>query len=216
VKRLHLPAILSLAIAVGLAPRAAAQLVFGDAFEGATVCRWLPSVVSGSCLTVAEADALRAVHDDTRANASPTPMPPLTPLSWDPRLAQVAKEYADSCPFLPGTCIALHNPNSAVRYLQLGGSGPVGENLAWGSAGLFTVADFASFWASEAANYDYATNTCAVGQSCGHYTQMVWRATLRFGCGRATCVVAACTPTGVVDLLACNYSPAGNTGTRPY
>ena len=44
---------------------------------------------------------------------------------------------------------------------------------------------------------------------CGHYTQVVWRKSLRVGCGMATC--------GATEVWVCNYDPAGNwDGERPY
>jgi len=39
-------------------------------------------------------------------------------------------------------------------------------------------------WGSEKADYDYANNSCTPGKMCGHYTQMVWRATTTVGCAR--------------------------------
>ena len=51
-----------------------------------------------------------------------------------------------------------------------------------------------SAWVSEAADYDYATNTCSA--VCGHYTQIVWRDTQDVGCG-----IKNCTPAGVEGLI---------------
>ena len=45
-----------------------------------------------------------------------------------------------------------------------------------------TPLDGVAYWAAESSDYDYATNTCAPGQVCGHYTQMVWRSTSNIGC----------------------------------
>lgn len=85
--------------------------------------------------------------------------------------------------------------------------GIVGENLfeiTGGSANPFeVVAD----WASEAANYDHATNTCTA--RCGHYTQVVWRSTKMVGCGVAR--------NATREVWVCDYAPHGNTiGERPY
>jgi pathogenesis-related protein 1 len=66
-------------------------------------------------------------------------------------------------------------------------------------------------WAGEKDNYDYASNRCAAGKICGHYTQVVWAATERVGCGLAQCAGLAFGAT-----IVCNYSPAGNSGGRPY
>ena len=71
-------------------------------------------------------------------------------------------------------------------------------------------------WATEAANYNYAMNTCASGQLCGHYTQIVWRTTQMIGCG-----MKLCPPSGFFTtnwtVVVCDYKPAGNfNGLRPY
>jgi pathogenesis-related protein 1 len=65
-------------------------------------------------------------------------------------------------------------------------------------------------WASERTNYDYATNTC--NGICGHYTQIVWRATRKLGCA-----VGVCQNLTYRTSLVCNYGPGGNVGgQRPY
>ena len=71
-------------------------------------------------------------------------------------------------------------------------------------------------WASEAADYAYATNSCADGKVCGHYTQVVWRDSLRLGCGMVRCDGAG-VPLGVSQIWVCNCDPPGNVdGLRPY
>ena len=63
-------------------------------------------------------------------------------------------------------------------------------------------------WTAEKASYDHSTNTCSA-QTCGHYTQVVWAATTKLGCGMATC--------GDTQVWVCNYDPQGNyTGQAPY
>jgi pathogenesis-related protein 1 len=65
-------------------------------------------------------------------------------------------------------------------------------------------------WAAEARNYSPRSNRCQPGRSCGHYTQIVWRATQEIGCG-----VAVCADLG--QIWVCDYRPAGNVaGRRPY
>ncbi|CBI25105.3 unnamed protein product, partial [Vitis vinifera] len=64
--------------------------------------------------------------------------------------------------------------------------GPYGENLAKGSGSL--------------------TGTDA----CGHYTQVVWRNSVRLGCARVQC-------NNGWWFVTCNYDPPGNyVGQRPY
>ena len=75
-------------------------------------------------------------------------------------------------------------------------------------------------WASEVQDYDYATNTCASGKQCGHYTQLVWRDTLRTGCAHRVCTVNwpfASPSGGSWDFWVCDYEPPGNwVGQKPY
>jgi hypothetical protein len=92
-----------------------------------------------------------------------------------------------------------------------------GQNL-FASAGNVapTPADVVASWASEASNYDYTNNTCS--GTCGHYTQVVWRDTLRLGCGAAHCTQnSPFTKYPEWDYWVCNYDPAGNVNNaRPY
>ena len=61
--------------------------------------------------------------------------------------------------------------------------------------------------------YDHDSNTCSApeGESCGHYTQVVWRASTSIGCARVVCN----NNRGV--FITCNYNPPGNfNGERPF
>jgi hypothetical protein len=64
----------------------------------------------------------------------------------------------------------------------------------------------------------WATNACAAGEPCGHYTQLVWRGTTRVGCGKATCTVNSPFGAGFPtwEYYVCDYEPPGNSGARPY
>ncbi|RVW29829.1 Pathogenesis-related protein PR-1 [Vitis vinifera] len=85
-----------------------------------------------------------------------------------------------------------------------------GENIYWGNGDTWTPTDAVRAWADEEKYYRYATNTCEVGEICGHYTQIVWRNTRRIGCARVVC------DSGDV-FMTCNYDPVGNyIGERPY
>jgi len=144
-----------------------------------------------------------AAHDQVRASVEPAPQPALPPLQWNAEAARVAQAWADRCDYR-------HNPNN----------GQLGENLAAAAPPSDEPPSWAvELWASEAADYDYATNSCAPNQVCGHYTQLVWRDTTSVGCATRICSTGS--PFGgsfpTWQLWVCNYDPPGNwVGERPY
>jgi pathogenesis-related protein 1 len=134
----------------------------------------------------------------------------VAPLGWDPIAAQVAATYAATCNFA-------HNPNAGAEYMQMGGTTGLGEDISAGAPTQDPGAAVAS-WLSEKASYDHAGNTCAAGQVCGHYTQIVWSATTAVGCAHASCTTGS--PfNGFTnwDFIVCDFSPPGNVGGQaPY
>jgi hypothetical protein len=133
------------------------------------------------------------------------------PLRWDPIAAQVAQSWANRCAFM-------HDPGASDDYASRGGAGGLGENIAAGAPSQ-SVGDAVASWIGEKADYDHATNTCAQGKSCGHYTQIVWAATTGVGCAHVSCTTDS--PFGSSfpswDFSVCDYSPPGNfVGQPPY
>jgi Cysteine-rich secretory protein family len=133
------------------------------------------------------------------------------PFVWDPIAAQVALAYASQCNYA-------HNANRNSDYTTLGGKGGVGENIAAG-APTETVAAAVNSWLAEASSYDHTTNTCSsTSPGCGHYTQIVWKATTGVGCAHVSCTAnSPFTGFATWDFSVCDYSPPGNVGTQsPY
>ncbi len=129
------------------------------------------------------------------------------PLEWDPVLAGIAQAWADECvdeEFPPG--LIDHNPDRSDEYTTY-----VGENIYGSGGGAPSAEDVVDLWAAEEANYDYASNTCADGEMCGHYTQVVWEDTTHVGCALGHCPGLA-----YPYVVVCNYGPGGNSGGRPY
>jgi len=124
------------------------------------------------------------------------------PLAWDPNLAASAAAYAAECMF------------------EHSGTKGVGENLAAYAPPGGQKADApVDDWVGEGADYDYASNSCAPGKACGHYTQLVWKSSQRVGCAVQTC--SQNSPFGAKfpnwDVWVCQYAPPGNVvGQRPY
>ncbi|KAK7412219.1 hypothetical protein VNO78_03669 [Psophocarpus tetragonolobus] len=115
---------------------------------------------------------------------------------WDNTVASFARSYANQ---RKGDCKLIHS----------GGDGKYGENLA-GSSGNLSGKDAVKLWVDEKPYYDYNSNSCAAGKQCGHYTQVVWKKSLRVGCAKVTCDNGG-------TFISCNYSPPGNyIGEKPY
>ena len=164
-----------------------------------------------TCPTGFGCDVL-AEHNNVRANGPFGPGNPapsattggaLRPLMWSNEASTKAQNWAAQCNFD-------HSP---------GGSG-FGENI-YASAGPTPTAKSVvkGSWGSEAADYNYSTNTCAAGKQCGHYTQVVWRNTTAVGCALQACTTNS--PFGASfpnwDFVVCNYTPPGNfNGELPY
>jgi hypothetical protein len=145
--------------------------------------------------------ALQA-HDQVRASAKPTPSPALPTTQWSAEVEAVAAQWA-------AHCVYEHNA----------GRGNLGENIAASSPGYWSsIIGVVQAWASEAADYDYASNSCAAGKVCGHYTQLVWRDSTLIGCAYARCTRnSPFQGVDTWDFWVCDYSPPGNwVGQRPY
>lgn len=120
----------------------------------------------------------------------------LDPFVWDDEVAAYAASYANQ---RLSDCTMVHS------------NGPFGENIAW-SSGEMSAEDAAGMWINEKQYYDYNSNTCndPNGGTCLHYTQVVWKNSLRLGCAKVVCNSGA-------TFITCNYDPPGNyPGERPY
>lgn len=137
----------------------------------------------------------------------------LQPLTWSDYLARFSQQWADFLKRQHG-CHMQHRPLQGPNHTDYG------ENLFWGSALRWTDgttevqridgSDVVREWSDEQRFYDYHSNSCARGQQCGHYTQIVWRDTSQVGCGVAVCGDNS-------QVWVCSYHPAGNwIGEKPY
>lgn len=148
------------------------------------------SVVDGQ----AEADTAQAFVDLQNTARGEVGV---APLAWDDTVAAYARAFAAR---RKGDCALEHS------------GGPYGENLFWGSAGgNWTAVVAVAAWVQEKQHYDCFSNTCAAGQICNHYTQVVWGSTTKAGCAAVDCDGQAGT------FIVCEYDPPGNlAGQRPY
>lgn len=136
-------------------------------------------------------DGILDAHNGARAAKG------VDPLVWNATLSSAAATWLLELD--DRGCILEHTRN-----------GDYGENLYWSSVPS-TPDEVVDLWVAEEADYDYATNTCAPGAVCGHYTQVVWSGSTEVGCARERCAG------GLGQLWMCNYDPPGNfVGSRPY
>ena len=149
-------------------------------------------------------------HNNARSGPlTPTPSPALPPVTWDYTLADSAYNYLSKCPG-GNVSLAPHNANRSTDYQALGGTDSyVGENIYATTASTASPTSAVNSWMSEASAYDYATNNIS---AAGHYTQVVWRASVRIGCA-----IVNCTNYTYHNTILCDYAPGGNiTSQKPY
>ncbi len=163
-------------------------------------------VLIATCADAAGVDreGIVAAHNRWRAEVG------VRPLSYSPALEVSAQAWADHLKET-NQCKMRHS-NPQGRY---------GENLYWASAIVWSDGrrelqrvspeKAVGSWGSEKANYNYKKNSCKPGKMCGHYTQMVWRASTKVGCAIAVCEDSK------EQIWVCQYQPAGNVvGRKPY
>ncbi|KAF8396669.1 hypothetical protein HHK36_018294 [Tetracentron sinense] len=110
------------------------------------------------------------------------------PFVWDKGLAHYARRFAAK---RAKDCKMIHS------------FGPYGENIFWGGLNHWTPTDVVRSWVREHRFYNRAANGCTQGRLCGHYTQIVWKESVRLGCARVQC------NNGGIFAI-CSYDPPGN------
>ena len=148
----------------------------------------------GTAITAPESAALVDAHNAVRAEVG------AGPVTWDAALARFAQGYVQA---LTGTCTLAHSQNSGY-----------GENLAGWTAADAPVTQAVDQWAAEKPKYTGGGGAYqGVADGAGHYTQVVWAASTRIGCGRVVCSKEGRNWT----IVSCNYSPPGNMlGAKVY
>ncbi len=122
------------------------------------------------------------------------------PLAWDDALATDARRYARA---MARSGVFAHDKQRGIRPQQ-------GENLFKGTRSAFQYSTMAQFWVDERRDFRRGRFPDVVNggdwRRIGHYTQIIWPTTRRFGCATAG--------NEAEDFLVCRYLPAGNiTGT---
>jgi hypothetical protein len=134
--------------------------------------------------------AMTTMHNAARASVR---QPPLT---WDASLAADAGVYARE----------MARTGRFEHSAQPRGNPNQGENLWTGTRGAYRYDEMAGHWIDERRLFvnrpspDFSTT--GDYRDVGHYTQIVWSRTTRFGCAMSV---------GPRDeYLVCRYRPAGN------
>ena len=169
--------------------RCGALLAFASALSSLSFSQGVPAN-TGSKVTKEQAQAALQFQNQARKEVG------APPLEWSADLAKYAQDWADH---LAGgrSCALTHRPADG-RWKRL-----YGENSFIGSDPATAPLQASKGWYSEIKNYKpglFGPDNLAVS---GHYTQMVWRTTLRVGIGVAQC------KQGLVVIIA-NYDPPGN------
>ena len=130
-----------------------------------------------------------AAHNQLRADAA------VQPALWDAQLAASADAYAAE---LARTGRFAHS----VAESRQGH----GENLWMGTSGAFSVDRMVADWGSEKrmfrAGQFPSVSTTGRWEDVGHYTQIIWRTSVRVGC--------AVRSPAKFDYLVCHYGQNGN------
>jgi uncharacterized protein YkwD len=114
------------------------------------------------------------------------------PLTWSPELARTAQQHAD---FLSTRSILSHSRSG--ENLMRGGTRSTadGATLLWyGEYPRFRF-NVPNLWTSNFRNFG----------EWGHFSQVIWKSTLRVGCGR--------TVRGSRSYIVCHYDPPGNVSS---
>lgn len=154
-----------------------------------------PAGPTGSC---SDAIATLAAHNDARA-ARQTP-----PLVWDASLASGAASW--SAKLAEAKCTADSSVGDAANVAGYGESVYAVSGGKWANS---TCTDAVMAWVAESAGYDNAAGSPSqlLPSAVGHFTQVVWRATSRVGCGVAAGTAPGAAPCKVVT---CRYVVPGN------
>jgi uncharacterized protein YkwD len=132
----------------------------------------------------------------------------VAPLLWDPKVASDCTNYAKK--LAVGGCGLEHS------------HGPYGENL-------FAVTSYpkpdstcavaVKAWYSEVSRYNFKSTkpfTENWSKGVGHFTQLVWKSTTKFGCGVYMVDKKLRSMTATCKVIVCRYLPAGNVASDSF
>eukprot|EP00339_Tiarina_fusa_P025554 CAMPEP_0117048014 /NCGR_PEP_ID=MMETSP0472-20121206/33175_1 /TAXON_ID=693140 ORGANISM="Tiarina fusus, Strain LIS" /NCGR_SAMPLE_ID=MMETSP0472 /ASSEMBLY_ACC=CAM_ASM_000603 /LENGTH=1139 /DNA_ID=CAMNT_0004760921 /DNA_START=128 /DNA_END=3547 /DNA_ORIENTATION=- len=163
---------------------------------------------NGNCVTTQTSPLKQAIidfHNNLRANVSPPPVSPLTPLTYSNSVAAAAAAWASDCP--AGFEDFSSAPYSKNRYSINGDK--TNDAISFTNRAM-------EAWASKKANYTLTTDgeTCSVS-NCGSYKIMIWDND-NYPTDKVGCAIQYCSGDDRTYLL-CYYDGPGNyVGMVPY
>ena len=131
-------------------------------------------------------------------------------LAWDPVLADSAQRWADQCPE--------RQPHPHDENRLIPGFSDVGQNIGttW-SRDNSPVRDLArkiEVWYEEVVGWPAAKllrfDRTGIEKDIRHYTQLIWGATTRIGCGYISYIDLKNPNAKYMQTLVCNYAAGGN------
>ena len=127
-------------------------------------------------------------HNECRASLN------LPPLIWSKKLAKKSLKWAKKLK-RENQCLYNHSPKENRKN--------IGENISWNQGCSMKPRQVAEYWISEQEYFNFDTRICKEkADSCGHFTQIIWRDTKMVGCAMVRC--------GEEQVWVCQYEPAGN------
>ena len=138
-------------------------------------------------------------------SSSQPPAANMIELVWDEELASVAQRHADQCVF-SHDCADCRQ----VQRFRVGQNLYQSFNTRPGDLGQEWTAAVDS-WYREISLYSGPVESFVFSEETGHYTQIVWAATTRLGCGMSEFSRGRF----ITRLLVCNYGEAGNIISAP-
>jgi len=165
------------------------------------------SVSSGQITDTSLQNSILAAINGARSAVSPAANTPIPAMVWNTTCAQRAQQWASTCNWY-------HDPNLNTYNM---GQNLYASTITYTSGATTSdVSSFVGSWNAEKSFYTYATNACASGKMCGHYTQDIWAATKSVGCAIRSCApLNGLYPSGT--FFVCNFWPPGNyIGQKPY
>jgi Cysteine-rich secretory protein family len=109
------------------------------------------------------------------------------PQKWNNSAAGTAQSWASTCPR------SGHDPKR----------NGCGQNIYTSSGKPTSWTAALNNWNSEASKFNYGALDKNIGDDVGHYTQVVWAASITVGCGFAACKDSS----GAFFKYVCNYCP---------